>query len=82
MAPSYAARCPNRSTPTATFEFISLHLHRTYLFHNRLHSYLSAACSAPAGFTLASFPFAHASMTFADGQMLSSTLTRTCRVRG
>ena len=29
----------------------------------------------------ATFPFAHASMTFADGRTLSSTLTRSCKVR-
>ena len=45
-------------------------------------SYLSAACDAPAGFPGASFPFAHASMTFADGRTLASTLTRSCRVAG
>jgi hypothetical protein len=73
---------PESINPHGYVEYISLHLHRTYLFHGRLHSYLSAACAAPAGFTAASFPFAHAAMSFADGQSLSSTLTRTCRVRG
>lgn len=61
---------------------ISLHLHRTYRFRGQAHSYLSAACAAPPGFSVASFPFARASMSFADGRRLSSTLTRSCRVRG
>ncbi len=61
---------------------LSLNLHRTFTFRGRLHSYLSAACAAPAGFPGATFPFARTSMTFADGRTLASTLTRSCRVRG
>jgi hypothetical protein len=61
---------------------ISLNLHRNFTYRGQRHSYLSAACSAPAGFPGAVFPFAHASMRFADGRTLSSTLTRSCKVRG
>jgi hypothetical protein len=61
---------------------ISLSLHRNYTYRGEPRSYLSAACDAPAGFPGATFPFAHASMTFADGRTLSSTLTRSCKVRG
>jgi hypothetical protein len=61
---------------------ISLELHRNYVFHGQSRSYLSAACAAPTGFPGASFPFARASMSFADGRTLSSILTRSCRVRG
>lgn len=60
---------------------ISLSLHRNFSYRGRSRSYLSAACDAPAGFPGAVFPFAHASMTFADGRTLSSTLTRSCKVR-
>lgn len=60
---------------------ISLSLHRTYSYRGRRHSFLSAACAAPPGFPGATFPFARASMAFADGRTLSSTLTRGCRVR-
>lgn len=60
---------------------IFLQLERRYTYRGREHSYLSAACSAPAGFHGASFPFAKASMTFEDGRMLSSTLVRNCQVR-
>jgi hypothetical protein len=60
---------------------IELNLHRNYSYRGRPRSYLTAACPAPAGFPGASFAFAHASMTFADGRTLSSTLTRSCRVR-
>ncbi len=61
---------------------ISLKLHRSYAYHGRSHSYLSAPCSAPRGLQRASFPFVRASMSFADGRSLSATLTRTCAVRG
>ncbi len=60
---------------------IFLQLERTYVFHGQKRSYLSASCSAPAGFSVATFPFAQASMTFDDGRKLSSTLYRSCRVR-
>jgi hypothetical protein len=61
---------------------ISLSLHRDFTYRGQRRSYLSAACDAPAGFPGATFPFAHAAMTFADGRTLASTLTRGCRVRG
>jgi hypothetical protein len=62
-------------------ESIFLQLERRYVYRGRQRSYLSAACSAPAGFRLATFPFAKASMSFEDGRRLSSTLVRTCRVK-
>jgi hypothetical protein len=61
---------------------ISLDLHRNFTYRGKQRSYLSAACEAPAGFPGAVFAFAHASMSFADGRELSSTLTRSCKVRG
>ena len=61
---------------------ISLSLHRLYTYRGRVHSYISAACDAPPGFRTASFRFAHAEMSFADGRTLGSTLTRSCRVAG
>ena len=61
---------------------ISLRLFRRFEYHGQQRSYLSAACAAPAGFPSAVFPFARASMSFADGRTLSSTLTRSCQVSG
>lgn len=60
---------------------IYLKLHRNFVYRGRPRSYLSAACAAPSGFPSAVFPFARASMTFAGGSTLSSTLTRSCRVK-
>jgi hypothetical protein len=61
---------------------LTLRLHRTYTYRGQRRSYLSASCAAPSGFTAAAFPFARASMTFADERTLSSTLTRSCKVSG
>lgn len=61
---------------------IALRLHRRYVYRGRRRSYLSAACDAPDGFTVATFPFARAAMTFADSRTLSGTLTRSCKVSG
>lgn len=61
---------------------IFLQLQRRYVFRGRPRSYLSASCAAPPGFLSATFAFARASMTFADGRTLGSTLIRSCRVRG
>jgi len=61
---------------------ITLRLHRNFTYRGQRRSYLSAACAAPAGFPGATFPFVRAAMTFADGRTLSSTLTRSCKVRG
>lgn len=61
---------------------INLRLHRRFVRGGERRSYLAASCPAPAGFPGAAFPFARAAMTFADGRTLTSTLTRSCRVRG
>lgn len=61
---------------------IRLSLHRNFTYRGRPHTYLSATCAAPSGFTGATFSFAHVSMTFADGRDLATTLVRSCKVRG
>lgn len=61
---------------------IYLKLFRRYTYEGEQLSYISAACAAPTGFGIATFPFARASMKFGDGRRLSSTLTRSCRVSG
>lgn len=57
-------------------------LRRTYSVHGKKMSYASAFCPAPKGFTKATFPFARASYVFEDGQKVTSTLNRSCTVRG
>jgi hypothetical protein len=76
-----SAALPARLNRSGYLKKISLNLRRSFVYRGVRHSYLSAACSAPAGFTSATFPFSKVSMTFADGRKLSSTLIRTCRVQ-
>ena len=74
------------SLPRVTGEWgyvtgLSLNLNRTFFTHGHRHGYLSASCPAPNGFNQAAFPLARTSFVFAGGVEVSSTLTRTCRVR-
>lgn len=57
-------------------------LRRTYRHAGRQRTYISAACAAPAGFRRIVFPFAKASYGFADGRVLSTSITRICSVAG
>jgi hypothetical protein len=77
-----SGRLPTSLIRWGYLKSISLDFHRTYVYRGQRRSYLSAACTAPAGFPGAVFPFARASMGFEDGRTLSSTLTRSCKVRG
>lgn len=74
------------SLPQATSEWgyvtgLAMSLERRYSYRGKIRSYANAACPAPKGFPGAVFPFAKATFGF-EGRRLSSTLTRSCRVRG
>lgn len=73
-------RLPEAKNRWGYLRRISLELHREFIYRGTRHSYLSASCAAPGAFPGAVFPFARASMSFADGRTLSSTLTRSCKV--
>jgi hypothetical protein len=75
------AQIPPALNSNGYLKSIFLQLERRYLFRGQRRSYLSAACSAPAGFPGATFPFARTSMSFDDGRTLSSTLVRSCHVK-
>ena len=60
---------------------LSITLRRSFRYRGADHSYVSAGCPAPNGFTAAIYPFARASFGFDDGRTLHSRLTRTCKVR-
>lgn len=77
-----SARIPRALARNAYLTQIFMRLQRTYVFRGRRHAYLSAACAAPKGFSAATFPFARATAAFSDGRVLTSTVIRTCRVRG
>jgi hypothetical protein len=72
---------PESLTRWGYLKRISLSFHRTYTYKGERLSYLSAPCPAPADVDRAAVQFADASMLFDDGRMLSSKLTRTCRVK-
>ena len=60
---------------------INLEIGRRYRYRGLSRSLLSASCAAPAGFPGAIFNFAKGSFSFANGQRLTTTLTRDCQVR-
>jgi hypothetical protein len=76
-----SAALPARLNRHGYLKRISLNLRREFVYKGRSRSYLSAACGAPADFTLGVFPFVRVGMTFEDGRKLASTLIRTCRVK-
>lgn len=75
------------SLPGATSDWgfvtgLSVTLSRRFRDRGRRRSFLSAGCPAPQGFPGALFPLARASFRFAGGRTVSSTLVRSCDVRG
>lgn len=60
---------------------IDLKIGRKYSYLGRPRSLFSASCAAPAGFPGAIFDFAKGSFYFANGQQITTTLTRNCQVR-
>lgn len=75
------APTPNVGNEWGFITGLSLNLGRTFQARGERRGYISAACPAPKGFTVASFPLARASFAFADGRTLSSVLNRSCTVR-
>lgn len=74
------------SLPQVTGEWgfvtgVSMTLSRRFTYRGRRRSYLSAGCPAPAGFPGAVFPLARTSFAFVGGPTLTSTLSRSCRVK-
>jgi hypothetical protein len=76
-----SARLPTLAAGSATVTRIGLRIGRTYGYRGRQRGFLSASCSAPAGFTAGIFAFARGSFRFSDGKTARVALTRDCRVR-
>jgi hypothetical protein len=75
------------SLPKVTGEWgyvtgVEINLGRRFSFGGKQRSYLSASCPAPAGFPGAVFPLLRTDFTFVSGLSLSSTLSRSCQVKG
>lgn len=74
------ANLPHISGEWGNITNMSMTLGRVYRSGGKTHSYLSAGCPAPAGFTRAPFPLVRTSFGFGGGLELATTLTRTCKV--
>ncbi len=74
------ATVPAQTRRTAHITAFSLRLHRVFEVGGERHSYLSAGCPAPAGFTSATFPLLRASYAFVGEKTVADTLVRTCHV--
>ncbi len=73
---------PNGAQHWAYLTHFDMTLHRIYDYRGQRHSYVSAACTAPAGFDTILFPFARATYGFASGQSLTTTVAQSCQVQG
>lgn len=73
---------PERARKWAYLTGFHLTLQRTYVWRGARHSYVSAACPAPAGFNSAIFPFARADFRFASVEPIEIETTGRCTVRG
>ena len=74
-------RVPKIAGDLGSITNIDLTVGRRYSFRGERRSYVSAACSAPAGFTVVPFSFARARFRFASHRVVRSTLVKSCRVR-
>jgi hypothetical protein len=75
------ARIPVLAGGLGSITKVALKIGRQYRFEGRSRSFISASCAAPAGFPGASFTFARGAFDFADGRQITTTLTRSCKVR-
>jgi hypothetical protein len=76
-----ATTVPRLAGGLGSVTHIELTIGRTYTYRGQRLGFISASCSAPAGFSRALFPFARGSFDFVNGRRLDISLTRTCRVR-
>ncbi|HEY2479661.1 MAG TPA: hypothetical protein VGI17_13145 [Solirubrobacterales bacterium] len=77
-----STKLPRLAQGWAYLSHFDMKLDRQYTYRGKAHSYISAACAAPAGFPGAVFPLAKASYGFAGGRHLTTTIVRSCRVGG
>lgn len=72
---------PKPAQKWAYVTHFDMRLQRTYTYEGKRRSYVSAGCSAPAGFSGALFPFARGKFKFAGGLAVTVPLNRECKVR-
>lgn len=76
------ARLPQAMGNWGRLTGIDLRLDRRYTYRGERHSYLSAGCPAPPGFTTADFTLVRTAFGFSDGRNMRGALTRTCHATG
>jgi hypothetical protein len=74
-------RVPKLAGGFGSITDLQLRIGRRYSYRGERHSYLSAACAAPAGFPGATFTFARGIFSFAGGRTMNAFLSRSCQVR-
>lgn len=72
---------PKSADKWAYVTHFDMKLRRIYTYRGREHSYVSAGCAAPPGFSGAVYAFARANFGFAEGQRVTTTLIKDCTVR-
>ena len=77
----FTAKIPKIASDLGYVTDISLRFNRRFRHAGKARSFISARCAAPAGFFGGPFTFARGNFDFANGQRLSVSLTRNCRVR-
>jgi hypothetical protein len=78
----FSTRIPKLASNLGYVNDIEMTMGRTYRYRGKQRSFLSASCAAPPGFATAAFTLARGTFTFSNGQQLTTTLARDCRVRG
>jgi hypothetical protein len=76
-----STRIPRIAADLGYLTDLTLTFGRRYRHEGEARSFLSARCAAPPGFPGALFALVQANFVFANGQTLSPTLARDCRVR-
>jgi hypothetical protein len=75
------AKVPVLAGGLGSITAVKLKIGRVYNFEGQRRSVISASCAAPNGFTRVFFPFARGKFHFEDGRVITTTLSRDCRVR-
>ena len=76
------ARLPRAFTNWGHVTGLRMRFSRRYSYRGARHSFISAGCPAPSGFSGAPFQLARATFAFAGGPTLSTMLSRSCQVKG
>lgn len=79
---SLSATLPASLRTWGSLTEIQMRLARRFAYQGESHSFLSAGCPAPKGFSQAVFPLARTSFSFVGSPSQSLTLNRSCRARG